>query len=90
MDLEWDENKRLITLQSRGLDFADASIVFSGPVFEFEDTRRDYGEQRMICFGLLGDRLVSVVYVEQSECRRIISMRKANEREIKKIFERLG
>lgn len=43
-DLTWDDVKRQTTLIDRGIDFADAESVFAGPVFEFEDIRRDYGE----------------------------------------------
>lgn len=81
MELTWDETKRQSALQERGLDFADAEIVFAGPVFEFEDTRRAYGEQRMICFGFLAGRMVAVGYVQRGETRHIFSMRKVNERE---------
>jgi uncharacterized DUF497 family protein len=53
-------------------------------VFEFEDTRENYGECRMICFGYLAGRLMVVGYVQRGEFRHIFSMRKANEREIAK------
>lgn len=43
----WHEPKRQSTLQSRGLDFADAAAVFAGPTLTFEDDRVDYGEQRL-------------------------------------------
>ena len=36
--------KREKTLTERGLDFADASLVFAGVTVEIEDTRKDYGE----------------------------------------------
>ena len=81
MKLTWDEAKRQTALQARGLDFADAAAVFAGPVFEFEDVRRDYGEHRTVCFGLLAGRLVAVGYVQRGEVHHIFSMRKANERE---------
>lgn len=60
MKLTWDESKRLATFNERGLDFADALFVFAGPTVEYEDDRRDYGERRIICFGLLAGRLVAV------------------------------
>lgn len=50
MTISFDPAKRDKTLQERGLDFADAVEVFSGVTFEVEDTRRDYGEVRIICF----------------------------------------
>jgi hypothetical protein len=81
MKLTWDEAKRQSALEACGLDFADAETVFSGSLFEFEDTRQDYGERRMICFGLLAGRMVAVGYVQRGATRHIFSMRKANERE---------
>ncbi|MBU0500913.1 MAG: BrnT family toxin [Gammaproteobacteria bacterium] len=89
MNLTWDKTKRQITLRDRGIDFADSAHVFAGPVFEFEDVRRDYGERRMICYGLLAGRLVVVGYVPRGDDRHIFSMRKANERETARYGERL-
>ena len=45
------------------------------------DTRKDYGETRMIGFALCGERLFCVVFVDRGAVRRIISLRKANNRE---------
>ncbi len=88
--LTWDEAKRQAALAERGIDFADAGYIFSGPMFEFEDVRRDYGECRMICFGLLAGRMMAVGYVQRGDKRHIFSMRKANEREQERYRERLG
>lgn len=52
--------KRDLTLIERGLDFEDVAQVFAGPTFEAEDQTHDYGEKRIICFGLLSERLVVV------------------------------
>ena len=82
MQLSWDEPKRQLVLLHRGIDFADAVEVFAGPTYDFADTRRDYGEQRMISVGFLNDRMTVVVWTPRGNTRRIISMRKANEREI--------
>lgn len=90
MKVTYDPAKRKATLKDRGLDFEDAGQVFAGPVFEFEDTRKAYGERRMICYGVLGGRrLVVVGYVERGGTRHVFSMRKANEREITRYQERL-
>jgi hypothetical protein len=48
---------------------------------EFEDTRKDYGETRIICFGRLAGRIVVVGYSPRGEDRHVFSMRKANDRE---------
>jgi len=79
--ISYDPAKRQKTLDERGLDFEDAPIVFEGDTFEVEDTRRDYGETRMICFGYLEGRLVVIGYTPRGSVRHIFSMRKANGRE---------
>lgn len=67
--------------RERGLDFEDAALVFAAETFETEDTRKNYGERRIICFGYLRDRLVVVVYTPRGADRHVISMSNANERE---------
>ena len=81
MRISYDPAKRQRTLDQRGLDFEDAATVFRGTTFEVEDNRNDYGETRIICFGLLAGRMVVVGYVPRGNTRHIFSMRKANERE---------
>jgi uncharacterized DUF497 family protein len=81
MRVTFDPVKRAKTLTERGLDFADAAVIFSGVTVEIEDTRKDYGEKRIICYGLLAGRIVVVGYTPRGGDRHIFSMRKANERE---------
>jgi hypothetical protein len=81
MRITYDPNKRAKTLEERGLDFEDAALVFASATFEAEDTRKDYGERRIICFGYLRDRPVVVVYTPRGADRHVFSMRNANERE---------
>jgi len=49
----WDEAKRRATLAERGLDFADAELVFGARTVTLPDRRRDYGEPRFITAGFL-------------------------------------
>lgn len=79
--LSFDRAKRDRTRADRGLDFADAGRVFAGVTLEFDDTRRDYGERRVVCYGRLEGRMVVIVYVPRALTRHVVSMRKANERE---------
>lgn len=81
MRVTYDRDKRERTLQERGLDFEDAAVVFTGLTVEVEDTRKDYGEPRIICFGLLAGRVVVVGYTPRGSDRHVFSMRKANDRE---------
>ena len=85
MRITFDPAKRDKTLQERGLDFADAEIVFAGVTLEIEDKRYDYGESRFICYGLLLGRMVVVGYTPRGADRHVFSMRKANEREQNRI-----
>jgi len=79
--MSYDLRKRKRTLAERGLDFEDALLVFEGVTVEVEDVRRNYGERRIICYGLLVGRLVVVGYTPRGSVRHIFSMRKANDRE---------
>ena len=81
MVITYDPKKRTRTLEERGLDFADAAEVFAGPTFEMQDTRRDYGEERVLCYGYLRGQLVMIGDTGRGEERRVFSMRRANERE---------
>ncbi|MBF0626162.1 MAG: BrnT family toxin [Magnetococcales bacterium] len=84
MELEYDPAKRLTTKEHRGLDFEDAPKVFSSSRrITWIDTRQDYGEVREITMGELDGRLVALVHTRRGAGIRIISMRKANEREIR-------
>jgi uncharacterized protein len=81
MRVTYDPEKRDRTLEDRGLDFEDAAIVFAGVTLEVEDTRKDYGEVRIICYGLLAGRIVVIGYTPRGADRHVFSMRKANARE---------
>ena len=86
----YDPAKRTETLRKRSLDFEDAAIVFAGPTFEVEDLRKDYGERRILCFGMLRDRMVVVGYTPRGADRHVFSMRKANDREQIRIDSKIG
>lgn len=81
MTIEFNETKRTATLEARGLDMARAGEVFAGATLTVEDDRRDYGEDRFITIGFLDDVMVVLVWTPRDGAYRIISMRKANERE---------
>ena len=71
MAITYDPNKRDAALANRGLDFEDAEALFAGSYFETEDVRNDYGEPRMICFGMLRDRMVAVGYTPRGADRHV-------------------
>lgn len=90
LDIEFDEQKRIQTLLNRDLDFARAGEVFSRTIHTFEDQRESYGEKRLITLGFLDGRLIVLVWTIRGVKRRVISMRKANEREIKEYAQGMG
>ncbi len=90
MTVTYDPKKRAQTLADRNLDFEDAKFVFEQPFFETEDTRKRYGEKRMICFDMLRDRMVVAGYTPRRADRHVFSMRKANDREQARISPLLG
>jgi uncharacterized protein len=88
--ITYDATKRAQTLKERGLDFADAASVFAGPTLDVPDTRRDYGEPRTVTVGFLLGRMVVIVWTLREGVRRVISMRKANDREQARFEKQLG
>ena len=91
VNFEWDEDKNQENIRKHGFDFADAWEIFEAPMRTALDTREDYGEVRWNGVGLLGNRIVVVVFAERGEDTiRIISLRKALKHERKKFEEALG
>jgi len=89
MEFTWSEAKRAANLKAHGLDFVDAPRVFEGVTFTFEDDRFSYGEQRFVTLGLLAGVPVSLVHTETDHEIRIISFRKATNREAQIYFSQV-
>jgi uncharacterized DUF497 family protein len=79
--LEWDDKKRNRAVAERGLDFADIARVDWDIAFTVEDTRVDYAEARFVTMAPINDRLCVFAWCWRGEALRVISLRKANERE---------
>ena len=77
----FDPAKRQATLDVRGLDMADAWQVFETERVTVVDDRRDNSETRFVTVGDVNGRIVILVWTQRGETCRIISMRKANDRE---------
>lgn len=82
MSLGWDPAKSERNVRERGLSFADAAKLFEGNTIEFDDSRKDYGERRIVAFGKVEGRVLVCVYTwrgtADAAVRWIISLRKAN------------
>jgi uncharacterized DUF497 family protein len=83
MEITYDPAKRALTLEDRGIDFANAAEVFRGLTLTIEDDRFDYGEVRYQTIGLLNRLVVMVVWTSRGAARHIISMRMCNVKERK-------
>ena len=81
MPFEWDATKNAANIAKHGIDFEDAVRVFEGPTLLEQDERREYGEIRMIAYGVVDDRELTVIYTIRGTRRRIISARRAKKRE---------
>jgi uncharacterized DUF497 family protein len=78
---EWDPRKNAANIAKHGIDFEDAIGIFERAVLEFEDTRRHYGERRLVAVGVIGGSAVTVVYTPRGGNLRIISARRARRHE---------
>ena len=74
MIITFDPLKHNEAIERRGLWFEDAAIVFQGKTFEFQDTRKDYKEIRLISVGKLNGRMVIVGYTQRGDARHVFSM----------------
>jgi hypothetical protein len=78
----FDPAKQASNRKKHGFDLADArKVIESGKTVTFEDRRFDYGEERFVTLGPLGESLVAIVTTETEDRIRIISMRKADRHE---------
>ncbi len=88
-DLEWDEAKNEACFGERGFDFAYALRAFlDRDRLVQQDVRRSYGEDRYQVTGKIEGRLFVLVYTPRQGAIRIVSARKANQREVKQYENR--
>lgn len=89
MKFDWDESKNISNIEKHKIDFDDAIHIWENHVIEKVDPRKYCNEIRFIAMGEIDGRLHVVVYTWRDEVRRIISARKANERERKAYHQAL-
>lgn len=65
-----------------GVSLALAKDLERVTAVTWPDLRRDYSEPRQCALGYIGLRLYAVAFVDRANGRRIISLRKANRREV--------
>lgn len=83
MRVEYDPIKDAVNLGKHGLSLALAAELDWDAALVWIDERLDYGERRMIALAPKTDVLYYVAFVDRGTARRIISLRRANRREVK-------
>ncbi|GAB3446380.1 BrnT family toxin [Massilia solisilvae] len=87
MQITYDPTKDDANITKHGVSLALAAQFEWESAVVWPDVRRQYGEARMAAIGYIGLRLYFVVYVDRVGGRRIVSLRKANQREVKRYAE---
>lgn len=82
MHYEFDLLKDEMNIDKHGLSLADADDFEWEAAVVREDTRKRYAEPRFEAKGYIGDRLHVMVYCLRADAVRVISLRKANSREV--------
>jgi uncharacterized DUF497 family protein len=83
VNYEWDEAKAESNLNRHGVSFEAVYDFDWESALVLEDDREDYGEVRYRAMGLIGSRLHALVFTLRGETVRVISLRKANRREVR-------
>jgi len=88
MKFVWHENKNQANFEKHGIYFEEAIEIFKSDCLTWIDNRKDYGEVREITIGEFRKNIVIVlVHTNRFGIVRIISARKANQRERRKYYE---
>ena len=87
---DWDEAKRQANLAKHGVDFADVAKIEWTTVEHYPDARRDYGEARVVTLGYIGQRLHVLTWTPRYGLIRVINLRKANDREVRKYRQNIA
>lgn len=88
MKFEWDNHKNAVNLDKHGIRFEEAAQIFHGPILTTTDTRKDFGEIRVISVGQIhGQVYLVVVHTDRGGAIRLISARRAKPSERGKYYE---
>ena len=88
--ISYDENKRQTNLKKHGIDLAECVSIFDSPMITKEDTRENYGEQRLQSLGILNAVVIFMVWVDKVDHLHLISVREATKYEQKYYYANIG
>jgi len=83
MKIEFDPEKNAKNIKERHINFEIVNDFELNTAKIWLDNRKDYGEERYIALGYIKKRLYSLVFTVRGTNLRVISLRKANKREVK-------
>jgi uncharacterized protein len=83
MQIEFDPNKDLTNQAKHGLSLAFAEQLDWDSALVWVDDRFEYGEMRMVALAPETGVVYYAAFVDRSEVRRMISLRRANRKEVK-------
>ena len=83
MQFSYDEAKNKSNMQKHGVLLSEAKLLEWDLLISTHDARRDYGEVRTIGFAPIARRVFCIVFTERDKTIHVISLRKANEREVR-------
>ncbi len=84
MRITFDPAKDETNIAKHGVSLSLATEFEWDTAVVWPDTRKDYGESRMACLGYVGLRIYAMVFVDRANVRRVVSLRKANRREVER------
>ena len=87
MRIEFDPAKEAVNLAKHGVSLALARELDSEAALVWIDDRFEYGELRIIALAPNTKILYYVAFVNRGEVRRIISLRRANRREVRRYVQ---
>jgi uncharacterized DUF497 family protein len=87
VQIDFDPQKDAINLAKHGVSLALAAELDWEAALVWVDERFEYGESRLIALAPRTGILYYVAFVDRGRTRRIISLRRANRREVKHYVE---
>ena len=90
MKIEFDPEKNARNIEWRGISFEEAARFEWESALIVPDTRRDYGEPRYRAFGFIENRVHALIFCPREGAIRVISLRKANRREVLRYEKQTG
>lgn len=87
MAIEFDPEKDVANIAKHGVSLSAAGEMVLDDAVIVADNRFDYGEERFNAYGLIGETLHAMTFTLRGDDLRVISLRRARPREVKRYTE---